>query len=75
METLWQDFRYAARTLIKRPLFTLLVIVTLALGVGANTAISSQAGFRVHPCPAGQPERLARTQPELREHERPSFTA
>lgn len=32
MEPLWQDLRYAARTLLKRPLFTLLVIGTLALG-------------------------------------------
>lgn len=42
MERLWQDSRYAARTLVKRQLFTPLII-PLALEVGANTGISSVA--------------------------------
>jgi len=54
-----QDVRFALRTLAKKPGFTCLAVLTLALGIGANTAIYSVIdGVLLHPIPFSEPERL-----------------
>ena len=59
LETLWQDVRYGARMLGKNRGFTFVAVVTLALGIGANTAIFSVINsFLFKPLPVRAPQEL-----------------
>ena len=59
METFWRDVRFGARALVRSPGFAIVAIATLALGIGANSAIFRVLDIVVlNPLPWEDPERI-----------------
>src|SRR5262245_51295082 len=59
MQTLLQDIRYGARMMVKAPGFTLIAVLSIALGIAVNaTVFTFVNGLLLKPMPAHQPERL-----------------
>ena len=65
MEGFVQDFRYAVRGLVGRPGFTVVAVLTLALGIGANTAVFSVVnGVVFKPLPYENGDEIVRLWPD-----------
>src|SRR5215211_2126848 len=57
---MFRDLRYSLRSLLKRPGFTVVVVATLALGIGVNAAIFSVFNILLRPLPVKEPESIVR---------------
>ena len=74
-ETLWQDFQYGLRTLVKNSGFTAVAVLTLALGIGATTAIFSVIeAVLLHPPPYHNPAQLVEIGSRNPEHDEDSVS-
>lgn len=70
-----QDVRLALRSLLRRPGFTALAVLTIGLGVGASTSMfSALHGVVIRPLPYPRPDRLVRLYPVVRDAERATWT-
>ena len=66
-ESVWQDLRYAVRSLRSKKLFTIIALSVLALGIGINTATFSVLnGFALRPLPVKEPDNLVRVERHLK---------
>ena len=67
MESLWKNLIYSVRMLLKRPSLTIVAIIAIGLGIGANTAIFSVVNaVLLRPLPFDQPEQLVMISTETR---------
>ena len=74
-DSFWQDLKYGARSLVRSPGFTAIALLTLALGIGATSAIYSAVhGVLLKALPYPEPERLVILR-ELSERGRPMSVA